>query len=66
MGYGDGQMAELEATINKTPCDLVLVATPIDLGKLLKIDKPSMRVRYDLKEHDEGMLRDAVMKAVGG
>jgi predicted GTPase len=66
MGYGDQQMAELEATINKTPCDLVLVATPIDLGKLLKIDKPSMRVRYDLKEHDEGVLRDAVMKAVGG
>ena len=66
MGYGDQQMAELEATINKTPCDLVLIATPIDLGKLLKIDKPSMRVRYDLKEHDEAMLRDAVLKAVGG
>ena len=66
MGYGDQQMAELEMTINKTPCDLVLIATPIDLGKLLKIDKPSMRVRYDLKEHDEAMLRDAVLKAVGG
>ena len=66
MGYGDKQMAELEATINGTPCDLVLIATPIDLGKLLKIDKPSMRVRYDLKEHDEAMLRDAVLKAVGG
>jgi len=66
MGYGERQMAELEATINQTPCDLVLVATPIDLGKLLEIDKPSMRVRYELKEHDEAALREAVLKAVGG
>jgi predicted GTPase len=66
MGYGDAQIRELEATINKAPCDLVLVATPIDLGRLLKIDKPSMRVRYELKEHDEGMLRNAVLRAVGG
>jgi predicted GTPase len=66
MGYGEQQMAELQATINQTPCDLVLVATPIDLGRLLKIDKPSLRVRYDLKEHDEAALRKAVLAAVGG
>jgi predicted GTPase len=64
MGYGDTQIAELEATIRATPCDLVLVATPIDLGRLLTIDKPSQRVHYALKEHDPAALRDAVMKAV--
>jgi predicted GTPase len=45
MGYGDTQMKELEQTINTTPCDLVLIGTPIDLGKLLKIKHPYQRVR---------------------
>ena len=44
MGYGEQQMADLEATINAVDCDLVLIGTPIDLAKLLKIDKPAMRV----------------------
>lgn len=50
MGYGETQIKELEQTINKTPCDTVIIATPIDLGKVLKIDKPSTRVTYELKE----------------
>lgn len=50
MGYGDAQRAELEQTINATPADLVLVATPIDLGRILDIKHPNQRVRYDLKE----------------
>lgn len=50
MGYGDTQMRELEQTINATPCDLVLIGTPIDLGKLLKLKHPAQRVRYDLQE----------------
>jgi predicted GTPase len=62
MGYGAAQVSELEATIRATPCDLVLVATPIDLGRLLTIDKPSQRVRYALKEHDPAALRAAVSK----
>ena len=49
MGYGDQQMCELEDTINATPCDMVIVATPIDLGKLLKIYRPHQRVRYELQ-----------------
>jgi predicted GTPase len=65
MGYGANQISELEATIRDTPCDLVLVATPIDLGRLLNIDKPSQRVGYALKEHDPAALRSAVEKAVG-
>jgi predicted GTPase len=66
MGYGAAQVAELEATIRATPCDLVLVATPIDLGRLLTIDKPSQRVRYKLEEHDPEALRAAVSRAVSG
>jgi predicted GTPase len=65
MGYGDAQVSELEATIRRTPCDLVLVATPIDLGRILKIDKPSQRVRYSLKEHDTAAFEAAIAKAVG-
>ncbi|MFQ5424362.1 MAG: cyclic 2,3-diphosphoglycerate synthase [Phycisphaerae bacterium] len=48
MGYGDRQIADLEATVNATPCDVVLVGTPIDLGGLIKINKPALRVRYEL------------------
>jgi len=49
MGYGDKQMKELEETINASDADLVLIGTPIDLGKLLKLNKPSMRLRYELQ-----------------
>jgi predicted GTPase len=50
MGYGAGQVADLEETIRKTPADLVVVATPIDLTRVLTIDKPYQRVRYELQE----------------
>ncbi|MBL1216934.1 MAG: GTPase [Planctomycetes bacterium] len=66
MGYGDKQISELEATIDQVPCDVVIVATPIDLGGLLKINKPSVRVRYDLKEHDQAVLPALITKAIGG
>ncbi|MCD6284458.1 MAG: GTPase [Anaerolineae bacterium] len=49
MGYGDAQIRDLEETINTTPCDLVIVGTPIDLTRLLKIDHPMQRVRYELQ-----------------
>ena len=65
MGYGAKQVSELEETIRQTPCDLVLVATPIDLGRILEIDKPSQRVRYSLQEHDPGVFEKAIAKAVG-
>ena len=64
MGYSDKQVAELEATIDATPCDLVLVATPIDLGRILKINKPATRVLYELDELDKSLLPDAIAKAV--
>ena len=66
MGYGDKQMSELEATINATECDLVLIGTPIDLGRLLKINKPSMRVRYELDEAAVAALRPEVEKVLAG
>jgi predicted GTPase len=50
MGYGDQQMKDLEETINKVDCDSVVIGTPIDLGRILKINKPSTRVKYELQE----------------
>ncbi len=58
MGYGAAQMADLEETINATPADLVLIATPIDLGKLITIKLPSQRVRYELQEIGRPTLVD--------
>jgi predicted GTPase len=50
MGYGDQQMKDLEATINAVECDSVVIGTPIDLGRFIKINKPSTRVYYELAE----------------
>lgn len=50
MGYSALQRHELEETINRVPCDLVLVATPIDLGHLIKLNKPSLRVTYEVED----------------
>ncbi len=64
MGYGDEQMKDLEDTINNTDCDSVLIGTPIDLGKLLKINKPATRVSYDLLEIGENTV-ETVLKSKG-
>ncbi len=50
MGYGPAQMRELEATLNAMPVDVVLAATPIDLTRILRLEKPVVRVRYELEE----------------
>ena len=63
MGYGDSQIHDLEETINAVDCDLVLVATPIDLTRLINIEKPHMRIGYSLQPEDGG-LADAVKKVV--
>jgi predicted GTPase len=60
MGYGPEQVDELERTINATPCDLVIVATPIDLRKLVRIEHPSQRVRYELQEIGKPNLADVL------
>ncbi len=60
MGYGAKQIQELEDTINATPCDLVIVATPIDLRRVVKINRPSQRVRYELQEIGRPTLEDLI------
>ena len=53
MGYSAGQQMELEATINASDAELVLIGTPIDLGRLLNLNKPALRVHYQLQELDK-------------
>ncbi len=60
MGYGDEMVAELEQTINNADVDLVIIGTPIDLAGLLKINKPSQRVRYELQEIGQPTLTDVL------
>jgi predicted GTPase len=60
MGYGAGQMRELEATLNAVDADLVLSATPIDLTRVLHLNKPITRVRYELAEDRGPSLREAI------
>jgi len=66
MGYGAQQLKDLEATINKTDCDSVIIATPIDLNRIIKIKKPNTRVYYDLVEIGQpdlkGVLENFVKK----
>jgi len=63
MGYGDEQIRDLEATVNAVDCDLVLVATPIDLTRLIDIEKPTMRIGYSLPA-DDGTLTAAVRRLI--
>jgi predicted GTPase len=65
MGYGETQMRELKETLERVDADLVLVATPIDLGRLLQLDKPVTRVRYELAQVSGRPLGEIVRAAVG-
>ncbi len=62
MGYGEAQTRDLEETIRKADVDMVIIATPIDLKRIIKIDKPAQRVRYELQEIGKPTLED-VLKA---
>jgi len=64
MGYGEAQIKDLEATIEATPCDVVLSATPIDITRVLKVNKPMLRATYDLAEVKVGQLETEVKKAL--
>ncbi|MEI7990005.1 MAG: cyclic 2,3-diphosphoglycerate synthase [Chloroflexota bacterium] len=65
MGYGDKQIHELEQTINNMDVDLIIIGTPIDLGRILKINKPTQRVRYELQEIGQPTLADILTKKFG-
>jgi predicted GTPase len=60
MGYSAQQRHELEETINRVPCDLVLIATPIDLARVIQINKPSLRVTYEVEEFSHPGLLDVL------
>jgi predicted GTPase len=64
MGYGDEQLAELEATINATDCDVVLTGTPIDLGRLIESRHPIRHVRYELDEIGRPTVADLLAPIV--
>lgn len=64
MGYGAQQMADLTQTIANVDCDTVLVATPVDLGRLMSIPKPVCRVGYELHERGRPDLRDALARII--
>ncbi|HRN67360.1 MAG TPA: cyclic 2,3-diphosphoglycerate synthase [Promineifilum sp.] len=65
MGYGREQIADLEETINRAMVDMVIIATPIDLGRLVDIDKPNQRVRYELQEIGRPDLTDLLKERFG-
>jgi len=65
MGYGEAQTRDLEATIAAADVDLVIIGTPIDLTRILKIDKPAQRVRYELQEIGTPTLADLLLARFG-
>ena len=64
MGYGEEQTRDLEKTINAIDADIVLSGTPIDLGRVVKVNKPIVRVGYELAPRGNGaeLLKEAVEK----
>lgn len=64
MGYSKQQLADLEATINSVDCDSVIIGTPIDLSRIIKIDKPYTRVHYELDELDGPNLEEVIEEFV--
>ena len=62
MGYSKNQIGDLEHTINRADCDLVLFATPIHLTRLVSINKPTLRVLYEYRDHGEPRLEEALLK----
>ncbi|OIP35963.1 MAG: GTPase [Deltaproteobacteria bacterium CG2_30_63_29] len=64
MGYSERQIEELETTINQTPCDVVVEGTPIDLSRVLKVNKPIASVHYELEELVPGGLEKVTREAL--
>ena len=62
MGYGTRQIKELEQTIEKTPCDSLVLGTPIDIRRIMKVTKPAARVRYEMREVTKPGLEELLSK----
>jgi predicted GTPase len=65
MGYGEGQITDLTATIDNADCDAVVIATPIDLARVVKINKPHTRVEYSLQEIGKPDMEDVLAGFIG-
>jgi len=66
MGYSESQIGELEETINTAPVDVVIVGTPIDLRRVIKLNKPAVRIEYELQEVGKPDLKDIIKDKFGG
>lgn len=64
MGYGESQVRDLAATLNAVDCDVVISGTPIDLGRVVTVNKPIVRARYELRERESGVLAGAMLRAI--
>jgi len=64
MGYGDQQVKDLEDTINATDADVVVEGTPIDLKRIITVNKPIANIRYELEEVEPGTIEEMVAKAI--
>uniref|UniRef100_A0A7C4X8L8 GTPase n=1 Tax=candidate division WOR-3 bacterium TaxID=2052148 RepID=A0A7C4X8L8_UNCW3 len=64
VGYSKNQISELQRSINRTPADAVIIATPVDLRKFLRLNKPAVKVNYELKEKDGNLLEDIIRKTL--
>jgi predicted GTPase len=65
MGYGEEQVRELEETINRADCDVVIAGTPVDLRRVIKVNKPIVRVHYELVEIGHPDLREIIEDRIG-
>jgi predicted GTPase len=65
MGYGEEQIRDLEATINATPADVVVEGTPIELRRILSVNKPIANVTYELEEIEPGVIEEMVRAVLG-
>ncbi len=62
MGYSPQQIKDLEATIENTDCDLVLIATPIDLNRIIKINKPTVKINYEIQEIGKPDMEEVICR----
>ena len=66
MGYSEKQIVDLEATANAAPCDVVIFATPINLTRIVKISKPTVRVRYEYRDASSPTLEEVLRRRITG
>jgi len=66
MGYSERQLADLQATLEAIPCDLILSATPVDLRRVMKLSRPLVQVHYDYQEMHGNPLANKIREFMNG